>query len=105
MIDVLMETLTATTVFWLIVLGSTTGWVVGYWVGHEGVNLIANLWWGTVGAVVVGIMGLYLQLSGVLLFALMGTLATLFLANVFHLHHVEDIKGDQNRSVRIRRKK
>lgn len=99
-----METLSATTIFWFIVLGATTGWIVGYWVGQEGVTLISNIVWGTAGAVLVGIFGLYLELSGVLLFSFMGTLAMLFLANVFHLHHVEDIKGDINRGMRIKRK-
>lgn len=100
-----METLSATTIFWLIVLGATTGWVIGYWVGHEGVTLISNILWGTAGSVVIGVLGLYLQLSGVLLFALLGTLSTLFLANVFHLHHAEDMEGGIKPGIRIRRKK
>lgn len=99
-----METLSATTIFWLIVLGATTGWIVGYFIGHEGITLVSNLIWGTAGAVLIGLIGLWLELSGVLLFALMGTLATLFLANVFHLHHVEDILGDTQHSIRIKRK-
>lgn len=100
-----METFSATTVFWLLVLGATTGWAIGYWVGHEGITLMGNVVWGTAGAVVVGIMGLYLQLSGVLLFAMMGALATLFLANVFHQHHVEDTEGEIDRGMRIKRKR
>ena len=100
-----METLSATTIFWLLVLGATTGWIIGYWVGHEGVTLVSNIVWGIAGAVSVGILGLYLQLSGVLLFAMMGALATLFLANVFHLHHVEDKEGDIDRGIRIKRKR
>lgn len=100
-----METFSATTIFWMIVLGATTGWLIGYWVGHEGVTLLSNIIWGTAGAVCIGVLGLYLQLSGVLLYALMGTLATLFLANVFHLHHVEDLEGDIDRGIRIIRKR
>lgn len=100
-----METMSATTVFWFLVQGATVGWVIGYVVGHEGVTLVSNIIWGTVGAVTIGIFGLYLELSGVLLFSLMGTLAMLFLANVFHLHHVEDIKGDIDRGLRIKRKR
>lgn len=99
-----METLTATTIFWLLVLGATTGWVMGYLVGHEGVTLVSNIIWGTLGAVVIGIFGLYLELSGVFLFSFMGTLAMLFLVNAFHLHHVEDITGDIDRGMRIKRK-
>ncbi len=96
-----METFTATTIFWLIVLGATTGWVIGYIIGHEGIPLISNVIWGLVTAPIIGVCALYLELSGVLVFAFIGTLATLFLANVFHLHHVEDITGDIDRGMRI----
>lgn len=99
-----METISATTIFWLLVLGATTGWVIGYWVGHEGITLISNIIWGTAGAVLIGIIGLLLGLSGVLLYALMGALATLFIANVFHLHHIEDVEGDVHRDIRIKHK-
>lgn len=99
-----METFSATTIFWFIVLGATTGWAIGYLVGHEGVTLVSNLIWGMFGAVSVGIFGLYLELGGVLVFSFLGTLAMLFLANVFHLHHVEDVKGDIDRGLRIKRK-
>jgi len=99
-----METLSATTIFWLLVLGATTGWIVGYIIGHEGITLISNVIWGTLGAPLVGICGLYVQISGVLVFSLLGTLAMLFLANVFHLHHVEDITGDIKRGIRIIKK-
>ncbi|PAU93155.1 hypothetical protein CK503_13430 [Aliifodinibius salipaludis] len=100
-----METLTATTIFWLLVLGATEGWVIGYIIGDEGITVRSNVVWGLIGAPVVGICGLYVEISGVLLFAFMGTLAILFLANVFHLHHVEDIKGDIDRGAKIVRKK
>jgi hypothetical protein len=99
-----METLSATTIFWLLVLGATTGWLVGYIMGHEGITLTSNVVWGTLGAPIVGICALYVGISGVLVFALLGTLAMLFLANVFHLHHVEDITGDTERGIRILRK-
>jgi hypothetical protein len=100
-----METLSATTIFWLFILGVTTGWIIGYWVGHEGITLVSNLIWGGASAVLIGIIALSLQLSGVLLFALMGTLATLFIANVFHLHHIEDVKGDIDRGIKVIRER
>jgi hypothetical protein len=100
-----METLSMATIFWLLVLGATTGWVVGNIVGHEGITVRANIIWGMVGAVTIGVMGFWLQLSGVLLYAFMGTLATLFLANVFHLHHVEDVLTDTRHSIHIKKSK
>lgn len=100
-----METLSATTIFWLLILGVTTGWIIGYWVGHEGITLASNIIWGGLGSVLIGIIALLLQLSGVLLFALMGTLAMLFIANVFHLHHIEDVKGDIDRGIKVIRER
>ena len=100
-----MEMLTITTIIWLSVLGATTGWVLGNIIGHEGITVRANIIWGTLGAVLIGVLGLWMQLSGILLFAFAGTLATLFLANVFHLHHQEDLLGDAKRTIHIRRKK
>lgn len=99
-----METFSATTIFWLLVLGATTGWIIGYIIDREGISLISNVIWGTLGAPLVGICALYLQISGVLVFSLLGTLAILFLANVFHLHHIEDITGDIKRGISIIRK-
>lgn len=100
-----METLSATTIFWLIVMGATIGWVHGYLIGHEGITLISNIIWGIAGSVASGVVALIIGVSGVFLFGLMYTLAALFIANVFHLHHVEDITGDIDRGMRIKRKK
>ncbi len=61
-----METISATTIFGLFLLGATTRWIVAYWVGHEGITLVSNIVWGTFGAVVIGMLGVYLQLTGVL---------------------------------------
>lgn len=96
-----METLSATTIFWLISLGAITGWTVGYAMGNEGITRTSNLIWGIAGSLVIGIIALLLQLMGAFLYAFLGTLATLFLANVFHLHHVEDILNDVRRDIRI----
>ncbi|MDZ7657976.1 hypothetical protein [Fodinibius sp.] len=95
-----METLSATTIFWLLVLGATTGWIVGYIIGEQGITLKSNVIWGAIGAPLVGVCALYVAISGILLFSLLGTLAILFLANVFHLHHDEDI----GRGIRILKK-
>lgn len=99
-----METLSATTIFWLITMGALVGWVLSHFIKHEGITLKANIIWGMVGAVSVGLCALYVEISGVLLFAFLGTMAILFLANVFHLHHVEDITGDIDRGIRIKKK-
>lgn len=100
-----METLSATTIFWFLVLGITTGWLTGYLVGDEGITTKSNIVWGGAGAVLIGAVALTLDLSGVLIYSFMGTLAILFIANVFHLHHVEDIEGDIDRGMRIKHRK
>ena len=100
----MMETLSATTIFWLLAQGALVGWMVSHFIKHEGVTLKANIIWGMAGAISTGLCGLYLNLSGVLMFAFLGTLAILFLANVFHLHHVEDITGDIDRGIRIKKR-
>ena len=99
-----METFSATTIFWLMVLGALTGWCIGNLMGREGITVGSNIAWGVVGTLLSGLIALWVQLSGVLLFGFMGALATLFLANVFHLHHVEDISGDIRREIKIRGK-
>ncbi|MGD8428620.1 MAG: hypothetical protein PVH63_13435 [Balneolaceae bacterium] len=98
-----METLTGTTIFWLLALGSLTGWIVGYVMGHEGRPLYSNIVWGTAGSLSVGLVALWLNLGGVLLFAFMGTLATLFITNVFHTHHTEDISEGEDLEITLRR--
>lgn len=101
-----MGTLSATMIFWFLMLGVTTGWVLGYIVGHEGITLRSNIVWGGASAILIGVIALLLNFSGgALLYSFMGTLAMLFIANVFHLHHVEDIKGDIDRRMQIKRRR
>ena len=90
-----METFSITTLIWLTILGTTTGYIVGIIIGHEGTTLISNIIWSIIGAVAVGIISLLFELSGVLIYAFIGTLAVLFIVNIFHLHHIEDIIGDE----------
>lgn len=98
-----METLSATTIFWLLVLGVSLGWSISYFVGHDGVTLPSNIMWGAGGSLLSGIIALLVGMDGVLLFSFMGTIGLLFIANVFHLHHEVDIlKGDVNRRITIK---
>jgi len=99
----MMETLSATTIFWLIALGGITGWLVGYLMGHEGRSKYSNIIWGVLGSLIVGLAALWVGMSGVLLFALMGTLGTLLIVNAFHSHHEEDIYEKEDHDISIRR--
>ncbi|HKK46633.1 MAG TPA: hypothetical protein VJ964_14000 [Balneolaceae bacterium] len=98
-----METLSATTIFWLIALGSITGWLTGYLMGKEGMSKYSNALWGVFGSLSVGLVALLVGVSSALLYAFIGTLATLFIANVFHSHHQEDIYGGEDHGITVRR--
>ncbi|MDZ7691086.1 MAG: hypothetical protein U5K69_08105 [Balneolaceae bacterium] len=94
-----MENLSGTAIFWFISLGITVGWLFGYYIKKEGRSMNANMTWGTAGALVVGSMGIVLGFGDGLLFAFMGTLAVLFIANVFHQHHEEDTFGHVDKGI------
>lgn len=89
-----METLTLTTLFWLSVLGAVVGWIAGFFVKNEGIALEYNVIWGITSALLIGVISLLMELGGPLLFSFVGTLASLFIVNLFHLHHIEDLFED-----------
>lgn len=96
-----MVELSATAYFWFISLGLTAGAIFGLIINREGTSLAANIIWGIVGAVITGTLGIIMGLGDGLLFALAGTMGVLFLANVFHQHHVEDVFGHVDRGIHI----
>lgn len=99
-----METLTGTTIYWLISIGLIVGFITGIFIRSEGISLFGNLIWGALGALLMGFIGINLGIGDGLLFAFIATLPLLFLVNVFHRHHQEDIFGDYN-PIKIIRKK
>ncbi len=99
-----MITLSGTAIFWFIALGLTVGMIFGLFIKEEGRSMIANLSWGTVGAVVTGSLAILLGFGDGMLFAFIGSLAILFIANVFHQHHKEDIFGHVDMGIKIKRK-
>ena len=99
-----METLNGTTLFWFVAMGLTVGTVFGLFIKEEGKSLTANMLWGIAGAVTVGSIALWLGLGDGLLFSFVGTLAVLFIANVFHQHHKEDLFGHIDLGITIKRK-
>lgn len=80
--------------FSLITIGLTIGAVVGQVIKEEGINFYANVVVGVTGCVGLGILAIMMGFQDGLLIASVETLALLFLVNVFHYHHVEDIEGD-----------
>lgn len=80
-----MEALTGATIFWLITLGMLAGAAAKVTMWKTTIDLLPNIIAGIFGTLVVGGLTISLGLPGGLLFALIGTLAILFILNVFHL--------------------
>lgn len=80
-----MEALDGSTIFWLIAVGMIAGAVTHVGIWKKGVKITTNLAFGIVGSVVVGSISVALQLPAGLLFGFLGSLAILFILNVFHL--------------------
>lgn len=79
-----MEALSGTLVFWFISVGLVVGALTKVLIWNKGVKLVTNLVGGVLGAVVVGVISVYLEFPGSLIFALVGSISILFILNVFH---------------------
>jgi hypothetical protein len=79
-----MENLDLVTIFWLVTMGMVVGGVIKVALGNRGMGLVANVAGGIFGTVTVGVIGIMLQIPGSMLFGLLGSLAILFIANVFN---------------------
>lgn len=80
-----MEVLDGTTIFWLIAIGMVAGAITKLIIWEKGVELVPNLIAGVLGSVVVGGISVMLDFPAGLAFAFVGSLAILFILNVFHL--------------------
>lgn len=80
-----MEILDGPTIFWLFTLGIILGAAAKLAMGDKGLNIFTNIAFGVAGTLIVGGIGIELRIPGSLLFALMGSISILFLANVFFL--------------------
>lgn len=78
-----MEELNGATIFWLITLGLLIGAAAKVVMGNKGLSMASNLIGGVLGCLIVGSIGIEMQIPGSLSFAVMGSLAILFLGNVF----------------------
>lgn len=80
-----MEVLDGTTIFWLIAVGMLAGALAHVTIWKRGVKITTNLLFGIAGAVITGSISVALQMPPGLLFGFLGSLAILFILNVFHL--------------------
>ena len=80
-----MDVLSGTIIFWLIAIGMVAGAMVKVSIWKKGVELVPNLVAGVIGSLVVGVISVFLEFPASLLMGFLGSLAILFILNVFHL--------------------
>ena len=80
-----MEIIDGATIFWLIALGMLMGGAAKVVMWNTNVGLIPNVLAGAAGAVVMGGLIAMLNMDGFLLFAFIGSIAILFIINVFNM--------------------
>ncbi|PAU94821.1 hypothetical protein CK503_04945 [Aliifodinibius salipaludis] len=85
-----MEELNGTMIFWLISVGLIAGALTKVSIWKKGVELVPNLIAGVAGAVVIGSSAVMINMPGSLMFGFLGSLAVLFIMNVFYLQSDKD---------------
>jgi uncharacterized membrane protein YeaQ/YmgE (transglycosylase-associated protein family) len=78
-----MEELNGVTIYWLISIGLLVGFVIDLIMIKRGIGLIGNVFWGAIGSVIIGVIMVILNVFGPLIYAAVGSIAFLFLINVF----------------------
>lgn len=93
-----MEELNGVTIYWLISIGLMIGYILELILGKRGMNLAGNLIGGVIGSVAIGVSAIMLNLFGPLIYAALGSVAFLFLVNVFNMdpEHNQDTGIAQN---------
>ncbi|MFO7848111.1 MAG: hypothetical protein R6V27_16210 [Balneolaceae bacterium] len=78
-----MEELNGVTIYWLISIGLLVGFVIDLVMMKRGIGLVGNVLWGAVGSVIIGVTMVVLNVFAPLTYAALGSIAFLFLFNVF----------------------
>lgn len=91
-----MEELNAVTIYWLISIGLLVGFVIDIIMIKRGIGMIGNLIGGAFGAIIIGVSAILLNLFAPLIFAAIGSIAFLFLINVFSFHVNEQLDARAN---------
>lgn len=81
-----MEELDGVVIYWLISIGLLVGFIVDIVMVKRGIGMIGNVVWGAVGSVIIGVVAISFGLYAPLLYAAIGSIAFLFLFNVFSIH-------------------
>jgi len=86
-----MEELNAVVIYWLISIGLLVGFIVDLVMIKRGIGMIGNVVWGAVGSIVIGAISISFELYAPLLYAAIGSIAFLFLFNVFSIHASDQV--------------
>lgn len=81
-----MEELNSVTIYWLISIGLFVGFVIDLVMIKRGIGMIGNVLWGAAGSVIIGVIAIQLNLFAPMVYASIGSIAFLFLINVFSFH-------------------
>lgn len=85
-----MEELNGVTIYWLISIGLLIGYLTDLIMIKRGIGTIGNILWGAAGSVIIGVVVIALNMFAPLVYAAIGSIAFLFLINVFSFHAHED---------------
>lgn len=80
-----METFDAATIFWLIAMGLVIGGAIKVAFGNKALGLVPNLLGGVFGTITAGFIGISIEFAGSMFLAMLGSMAIVFLANVFNV--------------------
>ncbi len=69
--------------FWMIALGLFIGFIAYFIYGDQGMGLRSSTFTGVAGAVVTGIIAALLEFSLPLVYAFLGSVSIIFIANAF----------------------
>jgi len=89
-----MGEITGTLIYWYISVGLIVGFANAIIVGKEGVSFFTNIIFGIIGALIMGLVGFTAGLGDGVFLSFIATWPFLFLVNVFHRHHVEEVLGE-----------
>ncbi len=86
-----MEELNGVFIYWLISIGLLVGYIIDLVMIKRGIGMWGNIIGGVVGSVIIGIVSISLNLIAPLIYAAVGSVAFLFLINVFSFHVSEHL--------------
>jgi uncharacterized membrane protein YeaQ/YmgE (transglycosylase-associated protein family) len=81
-----MEELNGATIYWLISIGLLIGYIMDLVMIKRGIGMIENVIGGVIGSLLIGLSVIAIGLFAPLVYAAIGSIAFLFLVNVFSFH-------------------